>query len=278
MQVVICVCHTNCIIKFCARNGFWFDGHHRKSHPAGLGLNTSDTGRIWSKINGHQSAIAKHVKLPDFGLGSEESLRICQICTVCKIIKWGHCIDFYCFTVLCKSHRPLVFKKKVKPVISIFCGCVMSPRHLEETYLQSHLKNNVQVYLGQKLFKGAPHIIYTSNTIYFEWKQKHTVFMHVSLNASFPEEGCGFTAGTSDTLLKKTSVWFWLFLSRSGVLKPYPFKLLIYGFLNTHPKHTHRKRIYGSFIKFEKVEANYKGVHSGLFSLILHHKSILSRG
>ncbi len=33
-----------------------------------------------------------------------------------------------------------------------------------------------------------------------------------------------------------------------------------------------------SFIKLEKVEVNYKGVHSGLFTLISHHKSILSRG
>ncbi len=30
--------------------------------------------------------------------------------------------------------------------------------------------------------------------------------------------------------------------------------------------------------KISKVEVNYKGVHSGLFTLISHHKSILSQG
>ncbi len=44
---------------------------------------------------------------------------------------------------------------------------------------------------------------------YFEWKQKRAVLVHVSLNANelllpvpFPEQGCAFTAPTSEPLLK----------------------------------------------------------------------------
>jgi len=52
----------------------------------------------------------------------------------------------------------------------------------------------------------------------FEWKERHAVFVHVSLNANellprpLPEEGGASTACASDALAKTTtSVWFWLF-------------------------------------------------------------------
>ncbi len=98
---------------------------------------------------------------------------------------------------LCFSRVTILHTAPLKETCyALFTTCNINPRMCLLSFSSKYPTDN---------------LLHHFENAYFEWKQKHVVFMHVSLNANelllpapFPEWDCAFTAGTSCTLLKNT--------------------------------------------------------------------------
>ncbi len=128
------------------------------------------------------------------------------------------------------------------------------PLLIKETYVAPFLQYVIYVSCVLRMWLSfsskypTDHVLYNFENAYFEWKQKHAVFVHVSLNANelllpppFPEEGCAFTAHSDKKKKLCLILNIMSIVLKTCILKPYQFNLTINGFLSAHIRSTHTK-------------------------------------